>query len=77
MFKVYLVSSFLLGLLLLAQAHGNDKKIGFYQLKRGDLHLNLTNYGASLISVIVPDKHGVFYILSYVCKLFNLINYAL
>ncbi|RZC16971.1 Aldose 1-epimerase [Glycine soja] len=58
MFKVYLVSSFLLGLLLLAQAHGNDKKIGFYQLKRGDLHLNLTNYGASLISVIVPDKHG-------------------
>jgi len=71
MFKVYRVSSFLLWLLLLAQAHGNDK-IGFYQLKRGNLHLNLTNYGASVISVFVPDKHGVFYITSYVLQLFNL-----
>ncbi|TKY73409.1 Aldose 1-epimerase [Spatholobus suberectus] len=58
MFKVYLVSSFLLGLLLLAQAHENDKKIGFYQLKRGNMELNLTNYGATIVSVIVPDKHG-------------------
>ncbi|XP_020234592.1 aldose 1-epimerase [Cajanus cajan] len=58
MFKVYLVSSFLLGLLLLAQANGNDKKIGFYELKRGNMRLNLTNYGATIVSVIVPDKHG-------------------
>ncbi|KAJ1384497.1 Glycoside hydrolase-type carbohydrate-binding [Sesbania bispinosa] len=58
MFKVYLVSSFLLGLLLLAQAHEKDNKIQFYQLKRGNLHLNFTNYGATIVSVIVPDKHG-------------------
>ncbi|XP_061353126.1 uncharacterized protein LOC133297903 [Gastrolobium bilobum] len=58
MFKAYLVSYFFLGLVLLAQAHENDKKIGFYELKRGNMKLNLTNYGATIISVIVPDKHG-------------------
>ncbi|KAG2399029.1 hypothetical protein LR48_Vigan10g235500 [Vigna angularis] len=58
MLKVYLSLSFLLGILLVAQAHGKEKEIGFYQLKRGDLKLNLTNYGATVVSVIVPDKHG-------------------
>ncbi|KAK7304598.1 hypothetical protein VNO77_42481 [Canavalia gladiata] len=58
MFKLYLVSFFVQGLLLLAQAHENEKKIEFYQLKKGNMELNLTNYGATIISVIVPDKHG-------------------
>ncbi|KAG4932767.1 hypothetical protein JHK87_046769 [Glycine soja] len=40
------------------KAHKHHKKIGFYELKRGDLRLNLTNYGATIISVITPDKHG-------------------
>jgi len=61
MLKVYLTFSFLLTALLNAQAHGKEKEIGFYQLKRGNLKLNLTNYGATIISVIVPDKHGMFY----------------
>ncbi|RDX86305.1 Aldose 1-epimerase, partial [Mucuna pruriens] len=62
MFKVHLILSFLLGFLLLTQArihpHGKDNKIGFYQLRRGNMELNLTNYGATIVSVIVPDKHG-------------------
>ncbi|XP_057447894.1 uncharacterized protein LOC130739554 [Lotus japonicus] len=58
MYKVYLVSSFLLGLLVLSQAQANDNKIGFYELKKGNFRLNLTNYGATVVSVIVPDKHG-------------------
>lgn len=61
MLKVFLTFSLLLGILLVAQAHGKEKEIGFYQLKRGDLKLNLTNYGATVVSVIVPDKHGMFY----------------
>lgn len=65
MYKVYLVSSFLLGLLVLSQAQANDNKIGFYELKKGNFRLNLTNYGATVVSVIVPDKHGVFYVLNY------------
>ncbi|QCE13961.1 aldose 1-epimerase-like [Vigna unguiculata] len=58
MMKVYLTFSFLLAVLLVAQAHGKEKEIGFYQLKRGNLKMNLTNYGATVVSVIVPDKHG-------------------
>ncbi|KAG4930009.1 hypothetical protein JHK82_047079 [Glycine max] len=42
----------------MSKAHKHHKKIGFYELKRGDLRLNLTNYGATIISVITPDKHG-------------------
>lgn len=59
MSKVFLLLCFLPGLLLV-QAHKHHKKIGFYELKRGDLRLNLTNYGATIISVITPDKHGLF-----------------
>ncbi|KAK7388956.1 hypothetical protein VNO78_23786 [Psophocarpus tetragonolobus] len=57
MSKIFLLC-FLAGLLLLVQAHEHDKKIRFYELKRGDFRLNLTNYGATIISVITPDKHG-------------------
>ncbi|RDX86306.1 Aldose 1-epimerase, partial [Mucuna pruriens] len=38
--------------------HENDKKIEFYQLKGENILLNLTNYGATIVSVKVPDKHG-------------------
>jgi len=30
----------------------------FFQLRRGDLHINLTNWGATLISLILPDAKG-------------------
>ncbi|KAJ1438950.1 Glycoside hydrolase-type carbohydrate-binding [Sesbania bispinosa] len=42
----------------MSKADENYKKIGFYELKRGNFKLNLTNYGATIISVIIPDKHG-------------------
>jgi len=64
MVKLYLTLSFLLGVLLVAQAHGHAKEIGFYQLKGGNLKLNLTNYGATIVSVVAPDKHGMFYSVS-------------
>lgn len=46
---------FLLGLLLLAQAHGSDKKIGFYQQERKFDKL----WCITCISYC-PYKHGVF-----------------
>nr|KYP55520.1 Aldose 1-epimerase [Cajanus cajan] len=58
MSKVLLILCILSGLLLLAQAHDHHKKIKFYQLERENFKLNLTNYGATIISVITPDKHG-------------------
>ncbi|CAL0307211.1 unnamed protein product [Lupinus luteus] len=54
-----LLFCFMLGLLLHCEAHENKhNKIRFYELKRGNMHLNFTNYGATILSVRIPDKHG-------------------
>ncbi|KAL4398681.1 hypothetical protein AHAS_Ahas01G0316200 [Arachis hypogaea] len=50
--------SFLLGLVLLSQAHGSGEKIGFYELRRGDFEMRVTNYGATVLSVVLPDRNG-------------------
>ncbi|KAJ6734677.1 ALDOSE-1-EPIMERASE [Salix purpurea] len=34
------------------------EEIGIYELKQGNLSVKLTNYGAHIISLVVPDKHG-------------------
>lgn len=34
--------------------------IGFYELKKGKLSLKVTNYGARIVSVYLPDKYGMF-----------------
>lgn len=35
-----------------------QEEVGIYELKRGDFSLKLTNYGATLISLVLPDKSG-------------------
>lgn len=35
-----------------------EEKIGVYELKQGDISLKLTNYGARIISLFLPDKNG-------------------
>ena len=35
-----------------------EDEIGVYELKKGNISLTLTNYGAALISLLIPDKHG-------------------
>lgn len=41
---------------------GSAKKpeIGFYELKLGDISVNFTNWGASIVSLFFPDKSGSF-----------------
>ncbi|KAK4750420.1 hypothetical protein SAY87_003902 [Trapa incisa] len=34
------------------------KDVGIYVLRRGDFTLQFTNYGASMLSAVLPDKHG-------------------
>ncbi|KAK6913231.1 Aldose 1-/Glucose-6-phosphate 1-epimerase [Dillenia turbinata] len=34
------------------------EEIGFYELKRGDISLKVTNWGATLVSLFLPDKYG-------------------
>ncbi|CAK7323035.1 unnamed protein product [Dovyalis caffra] len=38
--------------------HTEKKKVGFYELKRGDMSLKFTNWGATLVSFVLPDKNG-------------------
>nr|ACU21056.1 unknown [Glycine max] len=53
----------LLCLLFLASSgfvHGPSKKdhIRLFELKKGDFSIKVTNWGATLVSVILPDKNG-------------------
>ncbi|XP_021837885.2 uncharacterized protein [Spinacia oleracea] len=40
------------------QHQKNHPEIGVYELKKGNISVKLTNYGAIVMSVIIPDKHG-------------------
>ncbi|XP_028780547.1 aldose 1-epimerase-like [Neltuma alba] len=51
----------LLCLLLTASVLVNgsvEKKIRIYELKKGDVSLKVTNWGASILSLVLPDKNG-------------------
>ncbi|KAK4272014.1 hypothetical protein QN277_020623 [Acacia crassicarpa] len=54
--------SVLLCLLFLSSSgfvNGSDeKKIRIYELKKGDVSMKVTNWGASLLSLLLPDKNG-------------------
>ncbi|XP_028806449.1 aldose 1-epimerase-like [Neltuma alba] len=57
--KSFLVLCFL----LLADSgfvFGYDKKqnVGVFELKKGDISLKVSNWGASIISLVLPDKNG-------------------
>lgn len=39
------------------------EKVGVYELKKGDLSVKFTNWGATIISLILPDKNGLFLVL--------------
>ncbi|KAG7954839.1 hypothetical protein I3843_11G040800 [Carya illinoinensis] len=51
---------FFLLFFLFAKINGSEsnEEVGVYELKRGDFSVKLTNYGAVVISVILPDKNG-------------------
>ncbi|KAG5226901.1 hypothetical protein OIU76_028282 [Salix suchowensis] len=34
------------------------EEIGIYELKKGNLSMKLTNYGARIVSLVLPDKNG-------------------
>ncbi|PNX99533.1 aldose 1-epimerase-like protein, partial [Trifolium pratense] len=36
------------------------EKIGIFELKKGEISLKVTNWGASIVSLVLPDKNGKF-----------------
>lgn len=43
---------------LLAADSVTGHQIGIYEIKKGDFSVKVTNYGATIISVLLPDKNG-------------------
>nr|XP_043616332.1 galactose mutarotase-like [Erigeron canadensis] len=39
-------------------AAATEKKINYFQLQNGHLSVNITNYGATVLNFILPDKNG-------------------
>ncbi|XP_008811569.3 galactose mutarotase-like [Phoenix dactylifera] len=54
-----LLCAFFLLLALMGVSVGASRKtVGIYELKRGDFSVKVTNWGATIISVILPDSKG-------------------
>lgn len=47
------------GIVVNGSTYINGEEVGFYEIKTGNFSVKLTNWGASLVSVVVPDKYGV------------------
>ncbi|GAB4853519.1 hypothetical protein Ancab_017710 [Ancistrocladus abbreviatus] len=58
MSRVVVHCIFILIALLAIDVRAADKEVGVYELRRGDFSVKLTNWGATVISVILPDKNG-------------------
>ncbi|KAG8384720.1 hypothetical protein BUALT_Bualt04G0147600 [Buddleja alternifolia] len=52
-FLCFIVLSF--GIVL---AHSSKNGLGIYEIKKGDFSVKVTNYGARVVSVVLPDKYG-------------------
>jgi len=46
-----------------ANAAGARKTVGVYELKKGDFSVKVTNWGATIMSVVVPDSRGTTLVL--------------
>ena len=62
---------YLLVLFLICASNASSRKmVGIYELKKGDFSVKVTNWGATIISVVLPDSKGVC-LSSFTCKRFN------
>lgn len=51
---------FVLAAFGLVNGYAGKEQIGFYQLKKGNISVNLTNWGATIVSLHLPDKNGMY-----------------
>lgn len=60
MAKISIPLYFFLFLLAFGLVNGSlaKEKIGTYEFKKGNVSVKLTNWGASIVSLIVPGKSG-------------------
>ncbi|MCL7030941.1 hypothetical protein MKW94_007811 [Papaver nudicaule] len=56
--KISVMLCFLIVSLALVNGKKDVSKIGVFELKKGDFSIKLTNWGASIMSIVLPDSHG-------------------
>jgi len=61
-FCVLLCFSLLLIFGFPAIGSATKEEIGMYELKKGNFSVKLTNYGAHIISLLLPDKYGTVFL---------------
>ncbi|KAK8592901.1 hypothetical protein V6N13_043474 [Hibiscus sabdariffa] len=54
----FLLSLFIIVAYAIANGSATMEKVGIYELKKGDMSVKFTNWGATIVSVILPDKYG-------------------
>lgn len=66
MVKISVLLSFVFLIAFGFVVHGSSatKEVGVYEIKKGNFSVKFTNWGATIISVILPDKNG----MVYTCK---------
>lgn len=63
MVKISVLLSFVFLIAFGFVVHGSSatKEVGVYEIKKGNFSVKFTNWGATIISVILPDKNGMIY----------------
>ncbi|KAE8695787.1 aldose 1-epimerase-like [Hibiscus syriacus] len=54
----FLFSLFMIVASAIINGSAGKEKVGIYELKKGDMSIKFTNWGATIVSVILPDKYG-------------------
>lgn len=52
------MAGFLVGMMMMISLCSASKAPGVYEVKRGNFSAKFTNWGATLISLLVPDRYG-------------------
>nr|GMC69712.1 aldose 1-epimerase [Ipomoea batatas]GMC72081.1 aldose 1-epimerase [Ipomoea batatas] len=56
--KSFILCLFVIVVSLFGNLSSASEKVGIYELKKGDFSVKITNYGATVLSVIFPDQNG-------------------
>ncbi|KAK8592900.1 hypothetical protein V6N12_044993 [Hibiscus sabdariffa] len=54
----FLFSLFIIVASAIVNGSATTDKVGVYELKKGEMSVKFTNWGATIVSVILPDKYG-------------------
>ena len=60
MIKIFVLLCIFLAASGFVNGSAKKEEIGIYELKKGQISLKVSNWGASILSLLLPDKNGMF-----------------